>query len=149
MAIRDAHLMYSDAQVLAASGASSNIVDHGSDRNLGIGEPMCIVLNLPSAPDSADGDETYTAKLETDSDSAFGSAAQVGATATITRSDPAGSQYVIVIPPDTAIKRYTRVYYTLGGTSPSLTVDAFMAPLSQVQSPNAGMFYPRGYTITS
>lgn len=146
MAIRDAHLMYSDAQVLAATGASTNIVDHGSDRNLGLGEPLCVVLNLPVAPDAADGDETYTAKIETDDDPAFGSPAVISEDITIARASAAGTQFAIPIAPDKRIERYTRVKYTLGGTSPSLTVDAFLTPQSAVQNFHA---YPRGFTITS
>ena len=40
----DGQNLYSDAQALTATAASTNLIDHGSDRDLGIGEPLVAVI---------------------------------------------------------------------------------------------------------
>lgn len=144
MAYRDATNQYSAAQELTATAASTNIIDHGSDRNLGIGEPLVVVLHVDVALDRTTADETYAFKLQTDDNSSFSSATDVGASVSMT-TYTAGTRYVISVPPDTSLERYTRLYYTLGGTTPTGTVTAYIIPLKMLQ--NDGV-YPKGYTIS-
>jgi hypothetical protein len=143
---QDRENQYAGAQALTVSVASTDLIDHGIDRNLGLGEPMCVVITLDVAADATDNDETYTAKLQTDSDLAFGSATDVGETVTITRGDAAGSRYIIPIPADTKMERFSRLYFTLGGSTPTVTVTARLMPQRLVQSPN--VFFAKGYTIS-
>lgn len=117
---------YSEAQVVTASGLSTNKCKTGA--KLGIGEPMCVVLTLDEAPKSSDGNETYKAKLQTDDAAAFGSGTDVGQEITIPRTAEAGTRYVIPIPPDSSLEDWTAVYYTLGGTNPSLTITSRVIP---------------------
>jgi hypothetical protein len=74
--ILDAQTTLSDFQALAASGASTNLIDFTKVRNLGVGEPLALVLTLDVAADATDGNETYTAQLQTDTTAAFGAAGQ-------------------------------------------------------------------------
>lgn len=143
--ILDGQNLYSDAQALTATAASTNIIDHGADRNLGIGEPMAVVITVGVAADGTTGDETYSAQVQTDDNASFSSATSVAGAVTIARGTAAGTKFVVAIPPDTTIERYTRVYYTLGGTTPTVTVDAFMQPMSAIQ--NDG-YFPDGFTIS-
>ncbi len=135
---------YSTAQDLTASGASTNHIDHGSDRNIGIGEALALVITLDAALDRGSSNETYTAQLQTDSSSAFGSATSVGELISMT-TYAAGTRFVAVLPADTSTKQYTRVYYTLGGTTPIAKFTAELKPLRMLQ--NDGVF-PKGYTIS-
>jgi hypothetical protein len=132
----DAQLMYSDAQALTATAVSTNIVDHGADRDMGTGEPLAVVVLVDVALDGTTGDETYAVQVQTDDNSSFSSASSVGGSVSLTRGAAAGTKYVIPLPADTAIERYTRLNYTLGGTSPTGTVTAYLTPMSMIQGSN-------------
>lgn len=140
----DAQGLFSDAQALTATAASTNLIDTGVDGNLGIGEPMAVVVVLDVAADDANADETYSVALETDDNSSFSSAATV-ASATITRGDAAGTRKVLSVPADLSGERYFRLNYTLGGTSPSVTVTSFLIPQSMLEN---YVSYADGFTIS-
>lgn len=142
--IFDAYNLYSDAQALTATAASTNLIDHGSDRNIGVGEGMVVMLSLDVAADAGSSNETYVVALETDDNSSFSSAVTVGS-ATITRGDAAGTVYYIPLPPSTSMEQYSRLNYTLGGTTPSVTVTARLIPSKFVQN---NQYYAKGYTIS-
>ena len=139
----DRENQFSAAQALTASAASTDVVRVG--KNLGIGEPMCVVITVDVAAKSSDGNETYTAKLQTDDAAAFGSATDIGETVTITRGDPIGTRKIIPVPPNVNADDYLRVYYTLGGTNPTVSVTARLMPQAAIQN-NA--VYPAGNTIS-
>lgn len=141
----DRENQYSGAQALTATAASTDIVDHGADRNIGIGEPMCVLVTVDVAADGTTGDETYTAKVETDDNAAFGSPTTISMEVTIPRTAVAGDKFAIPIPPDTNSERFTRVKYTLGGTTPTLTATARLVPQKFLQN---NVVYPKGYTIS-
>lgn len=122
---------YSDAQVLTATAASTDLVDHGADRNLGIGEPMVVEILLDVAADATTGDETYSAALQVDDSASFGSPTTIGSV-TIAAGAAAGTRYYIPVPPNTAFERYSRLNFTLGGTTPTVTVTAHLVPQSFV-----------------
>lgn len=140
----DAQHLFSDAQALTASAASTNLVDLGGDHNVGIGEPMAVVISVDVALDGTTGDETYVFTVEADSTAAFSSAATI-ATKTAARGDAAGTKYVLPIPADESAEQFLRVYYTLGGTTPTGTVTAFLIPQSMIQN---YVSYPDGFTIS-
>lgn len=141
--ILDSKNQYSAAQALTVSAASTNAIDHGAARNLGVGEELVVVITVGVAPKKSDGDETYAAKTQTDSDSAFGTVAD-GFSVTIPRTAAQGAKYVIPLPNDGSIKRYTRTYYTLGGTNPAITLSAELLPAKFVQN---DFYFPKGYVI--
>lgn len=143
--ILDAQLQFSDAQAFSSSGASTNLVDFGVDRNIGIGEEMAVLLVLDAAADDGNSDETYVFDIQADSDSGFGSAVSVGSI-TVTRGAAAGSQYAFLLPKGTETDRYMRLNATLGGTSPSVTVTAFVTPAKSVDK--ADVYYASGYTVS-
>lgn len=144
--ILDSQNLYSDAQALTATAASTNLIDHGADRNLGIGEPMALVITIDVAADGTTGDETYSAQLQTDDNSGFSSATSVGGAVSIPRTTAvAGTKYVMAVPPDTTFERYSRVNFTLAGTTPTVTLTAFLQPMSAIQ--NDG-YYADAITIS-
>jgi len=140
----DAQLLFSDAQALTATAASTNIVDLGVDGNIGIGEPMAVVVVVDVALDDTTGDETYVIDVEADDNSGFSSATTI-ATKTATRGDAAGTRYVLSLPADDSAERYIRVNYTLGGTTPTGTVTAFLIPQNMIQNDK---YYADGFTIS-
>lgn len=129
----DSQLLFSDAQAVTADAASTNYVDLGvTGRGLFEGEPMAVVLQIDVAADGTTTDETYEFQVETDDDSAFGSPTDLLAHSIGYAALTAGSLHVLPVPVNSAFERYVRVYYNVGGTSPSVTVTAFLQPLSMV-----------------
>ena len=131
----DKLLELADAQALTATGNTTNTIDLGSDRDVGNGQTLYLVLSLDVAPDAANSDETYVFTLTTDDNSSFSSATTI-LTQTITRGTAAGTRYVLPIP--SANERYLRGTFTLGGTTPSVTYTAWITG----QEPTAWAAYP-------
>ena len=141
--ILDSLLKFSDAQALTATADSTNVIDLGNDRDIGKGEPMALVVTVGVAADFTTGDETYQFQLETDDNAAFSSATVVGDVTVAAANLAAGDK--VVIPLGQTNERYLQARYVLGGTSPSVTVDAYLQPLSMV---DASATYASGYSIT-
>lgn len=139
--ILDAQLMFSDAQALAAPGVSTNLLDVRS-LNLSGGEPMALVISVDVAPDAGNGDETYTAQLQTDDAAAFSSPANLGGAFPIPRNTLVGTRFVIPLPyPFGLAERYLRISYTLGGTTPSITLSAYLSPRYMAPGASENVFY--------
>lgn len=131
----DKLLELSDAQALTATGNTTNVIDLGSDRDVGNGQPLYLVLSLDVAPDGTTGDETYVFTLTTDDNSGFSSATTI-LTQTVPRSTAAGTKYVLPLP--SANERYLRGTFTLGGTTPTVTFSAWITK----EEPAAWAAYP-------
>lgn len=140
--ILDALNQYSDAQALTATAASTNVVDHGQERRIGTGEPMAVLITVDVA--LAGTSPTFAAALQSDDNSGFASAATVATTKTYT-SLAAGAKVVLPVPPGEATERYTRLNYTLGGTTPTVTVTAELVPMSMIDQAH---LYADGFDIT-
>ena len=138
----DAQHLFSDAQALTATAVSTNVIDLGGDHNVGIGEPMAVVITLDVGTDFTTGDETYVVTLQTGSSA---TPTTVIATKEIVGLQAAGEKFVLSIPADTTGERYLRVNYTLAGTTPSVTVTAFLIPQNMIQNYVA---YADGFTIS-
>jgi hypothetical protein len=141
----DAHLLFSDAQAVTADANSTNIIDLGVGRNLFDGEPLAVVLVIDVAANVADADETYEFEVHTDDNSALSSSTQLIAQAIAGAALTAGSTHVIPVPVGVTLERYLGLKFDVGGTTPSVTVTAFLQPLSMVQKYKS---YPKGYTIS-
>jgi len=145
----DAQQLFSDAQALTATAVSTNLIDLGSDRNIGVGEQMCVVINFDVGADFTTTDETYQFDLQTDDNSSFSSATVVNrrvvANADAALINSAGKRLVLALPADNSVERYLRLNFTLAGTTPSATVTAHLQPMSMVQ---AEAVYADGITIS-
>lgn len=128
----DKQNQYSNAQSISSSTTSTNYINHGADRNLGMGTPLVVEMVVTTALDAGNSDETYSAVLQTDDNSSFSSATTVASFSTMTRGDAAGTRYFAIIPPTTVMEQYSRISFTLGGTSPSLAVSAWLRPYNDV-----------------
>lgn len=127
----DAQLQFSAAQALTATAVSTNVIDLGAVRQIGVGEPMCIVLAAIVAADFTTGNETYQVDIQTDDNSAFSSATTLSSTVITAAQLTLGAIRVIAVP-QTGMERYLRLNYTLGGTTPTLTASSWLQPLSMV-----------------
>lgn len=126
----DKRLELSDGQALSATGASTNVADLGAAGDLGAGEAMALVVQCDVA--LAGTSPTLNIKLQKDTVAAMSSPEDVIQWPQLTAM-AVGEQLIIPIPPGAADQRFTRAYYTLGGTTPSVTLSAFIAPMSEVQ----------------
>ena len=139
----DSQLLLSDAQALTATADSTNVIDLGSDRDVGRGCPMALFISVDVAADVASGNETYQFQLETD-DNAGMSSSTIVADATIDKTAlTAGSRHVI--PMGITNERYLQGVYTLGGTSPSVTITASVQPMDMVATED--VVYASGYSV--
>jgi hypothetical protein len=134
--ILDMQSLFSDDQAVAGSNvASTNMIDLGAPgtpplsaialvRDIGKGTPIeiliqCTVAHAGTAP-------TLDVTLEMDTTDAFGSATTVG-TAVQMAGAAVGDRASIFFLPEGITERYLRVYYTVGGTTPTITVTAGIA----------------------
>lgn len=141
--ILDSLLQLSNAQSLTATAVSTNVIDLGSDRDVGVGEPMAAVVTIGVAADYTSTNETYQFTLQTATDEAFSSPVTVVSSAAINGDElPAGAK--VVLPIGHSNLRYLRVSYTLAGTTPTATVDAFISPLSFIDGVT---YYASGYEV--
>lgn len=127
--------MFSDGQALTVTVASTNYKDFSKDRNVGIGEQMCVVVVPTVAAGNPNGNETYTFAVQTDDNSSFSSATTLSSRAILAADLTVGSVHVLPIPADKSAERYMRVYYTLAGTTPTVTVKVALLPITDVENP--------------
>lgn len=135
---------FSAAQALTATAVSTNVIDLGVDRDIGIGEEIAVVVSVQTAADYTTTDETYQVTVQTDDNDSFSSPTTVVQSAVINGDElPAGAKIVLMI--GHTNERYLRLNYTLAGTTPSVTVDAFLSPSDMV---DGYTYYADGYAIT-
>src|SRR5688500_16191341 len=111
--IHDAQLLFSDAQALTGTTpvASTNVIDLGSDRNIGVGEPLVVLITVDVAAGGTA--PTLTPTLQTDDNAAFSSPATVATMAAIAAAAlTAGAKIVMPIPANLDAERYLRLSYT-------------------------------------
>lgn len=143
----DAQCQLSSAQAITADAVSTNAYDlgalptgtaNGSRVDPSIGEPMGIVIVVTVAADSTTGDETYAFEAIQSTVTALTSpdvlvrvpftAAQAAAGALA-----AGTVIVVPLPSGSITKEFIGLNYDVGGTTPTITVSSWLAPLSEIQ----------------
>ena len=121
--IFDKLLQFSANQALSATAASDNSVDLGASRPIGPGEPLWLVVVAKTG--LAGTTPTMTVGVETDDNSSFSSAATQIVSGSLTDTTfPTGT--IFSMPWPMVNEQYARLKYTLGGTTPTATVDAFL-----------------------
>lgn len=121
--IIDKLMELSDDQALTATAASTNTVDFGATRDIAPGEPMYLVVTSKAAPGGTS--PTIAISIETDDNTGFSSATTLVSSGTLAAA-AFGLGTRIVIPVPHGCERYVRGKFTLGGTSPTFTVDAHL-----------------------
>jgi hypothetical protein len=139
----DSFTQLASAQALTSTGAvSEDYIDLQNARDIGIGEPLALVINVKVAAGGTA--PTLTASVEVDDNTSFSSATVVCSTGALAAAAlTLGAQIVLPIPPlstlitsnpSAAEGRYLRANLVLGGTTPTLTVDAQIMPMSMIQN---------------
>jgi len=132
----DSKLQFSDAQALTVIGAvSTNVIDLAGDINIGKGEPMGVAIIIGVDADIGDTDETYQFSLQTATDAAFTTPVALMTTEEFDGSTlKAGA--IIVIPVGWTNLQFLRLNSVLGGTTPTVTISAYLQPLSMIDGDN-------------
>ena len=125
MSMVDARLEFSSAQALTASADSTNVVDlTQTARQIGAGRPMFVHFNVTVAADFTSSDETYTFGVATGAATSLGTV--LSSRAIVAGTLVAGYNFTMAVP-TTGVLRYIGVEYVLAGTSPTITVDAYLS----------------------
>ena len=143
--ILDKDLQLSDSQALTATAVATNVIDLGAARDIFSGEPMCIMMNVEVAADFTSANETYAFGIETDDNSSLSSATVLSSVTLAASVLTAKSVHILPIPSAATLERYLGLRYTLGGTTPTVTVSAHLIPLSMAHKYR---LYADGITIS-
>lgn len=134
----DKLLQLGNAQEVTSSAASTNVVDFGASRDMGPGEPLCVVVTCEEDAASGGGSATVVVGLQTDSAEGFGTVKTVLSTPAIAQANITDGKVVAVIALPPSMQRYVRLYYTVA--SGPLTAGMFTAhimPMAAVQTADA------------
>ncbi len=142
MAVIDALLLFSSAQALTETADATNVIDLKAAGMLGSGKPLQVVIKVDVAADGTTTDETYTFSVTTDDNASLNSDTTIATKTIGYASLTANSLHTIDIPENVATEQYLGLVYTLGGTSPSVTVTAWLAEKGSVPSLHK---FPNGY----
>lgn len=119
----DKRLQVSAQQALSATAPSTDVIDLGSLRLIGPGEPLWWVI--AARVGLAGTTPTLDIAVQTDDNSAFSSPATL-----LSYPQLAAAGFTLgtrlVIPMTFTNERYLRLNYTMGGTTPTATVDAWL-----------------------
>lgn len=140
--ILDAQNSFSNGQAVTGAGAtpSTDSVDLGAIRQMGVGEPLYVVVNVPVGAGGTT--PTLSVGIQTDDNSAFSSPATLSTSPVYPAAQiGAGAQFVYPLPVS-GMERHLRLLYTLGGTSPTITLDAHLVTSAQLAA-----LYPSGWAI--
>ena len=156
--ILDAQNQFSSSQAITTDAVGTNVIDLSQDRSIGNGEPMCVMFTVIVAADQGAGDEDYTFDVEYASNAAQSTGRQLigrrvfeSGTPTAPAQDAdllvAGFSFFVPIPPTklSESEQFLGVRYDTLGTTPTITMSAYLMPMSMVDATNN---YADGYDIT-
>lgn len=110
--ILDAENQVSDSQAITSSAASSDYLDQGAARDLGVSDDVHLQIDVTETFAAA-GDATLQPAIRADSDSAFGSAIVAAQLRAIAKADLVeGARFYVPLPPGLK-KRYLQAYFTV------------------------------------
>lgn len=142
MALIDAQTRLGTAQALSASGATTDYLDTTKARNLGDGEALAMVFTVTTA--IAGTTPTCSFAVQSDSSSGFGTAVTHVTASPAAAALVVGAQIVVVIPVAVAVGQFIRGLFTLGGTTPTISVTTDIVPLSMVKKT---ALYASGFAV--
>ena len=125
--ILDAQLLFDDNAQHLTTEASTNLIDFGAIRNMGVGEDIYFVIQVDTAFTDGSSDSTMAITLESDDNAAFNSAATAQTVGTFAALSAIGSRLVVKLKPESINERYLRVKYTVANGD--LTTGKFTAYL--------------------
>lgn len=141
--ILDNTLVFSDAQAVTATAASTNLVDFGAVRNMGVGENLYVVVLLDVAMTDSGSDSTITVALEGDSTTTV-TPDYTRNLFTFSAVSAAGTMKIARLSPADVALQYLQLKYTTANGD--LTTGSFTAFITHdIQAYNS---YADGITIS-
>lgn len=150
----DAQLQVWNAAALTSTAVSTNAIDLGAAvnsgilRSVGTGEPVGFAISVGVAADHTTGDETYEFDIITATANDLTTGQLIIAKYVVLFSAlTAGSLLFLPIPPNWAGavgQEFVGLKYVGGGTTPTITVTAWLTLASMVQEQ---AFYPTLITV--
>lgn len=123
----DSQELFSDSQAITATAASTNLVDLGAIRDLGLGENIYVVVACTVAMTDASSDSTVTVTIETDDSASFGSATTTQTIGAFAAVSAAGTQLIARLGIGQMNERFARLKYTVAnGNLTTGSFDAFL-----------------------
>lgn len=141
--IQDAQNQFSKTQAVTIAAASTNLIDFGIARDLGVGENLFLVVTVDVALTDANSNSGCRVDVETCSSAAFGTNA-VAQTFTIPAVSAIGAKFVQRLQPLAWNERYARLKFT--PTTDALTAGSFTSEI--VKDADLYTTYKKGYTIS-
>lgn len=143
--INDSQLYFSNAQALTATADATNVIDASIARQLGDGRPLSVFIHVNVAADGTTTDETYAFSITTDDNASLSSDTTVVGPVSKTYTQLAiNTLHEIPIPQNSVFEQYIGLVYTLGGTTPTVTVTSWLGISGQLPSVKT---YPNGYNV--
>ena len=121
--ILDKSLLLSDAQAVTTTAASTNVIDTGAEGQA-IEPGSWVYVNISTAFTIAGATKTVQAQLQTGTSATMADGvtlATSAAVSTVTAGSP-----IMKLKVPLGLKRYVRLYYTMGGTASAGNIDAFI-----------------------
>jgi hypothetical protein len=156
--IIDAQNLFSDAQAVTADAVGTNVIDLSQNRAIGSGEPMAVCFQVDVAADQTTGDEDYTFDVEVATNAAQTTGRQLLGRRVFESGTPAapaqdadllvaGFKFYIALPPIQLSEsaQFLGIRYDVAGTTPTITVTAFLIPMSMVDN---WIAFPDAITIS-
>lgn len=144
----DKEMLLCDAQAFSADAESTNAIDLGNvtpKNDPGAGERMVVKCTVDVAADYTTADETYEFQFIQSANANLSSPDNLISRTIAAATLVAGYEFEIPIPAGAINKRYVGLYFNGGGTTPTITLTAFLTLASMV---DARKNYAKGYTIT-
>jgi len=142
----DALGLVSDNQAVTATAFSTNTIDLlGANRTIGTGEPIGFGLAVDVAADITTSDETYTVEVVESDNANLSTPTVIGSVTLAAALLAIGALHWLPIAPGKPVKRYIGLRYTVAGTTPSVTVTAWLTAHKLFSI--ATRAYPKGYGI--
>lgn len=140
----DAHNLFDDNAEHLTTEASTNLIDLGAVRNMGVGEDIYFVIQVDTAFTDGSSNSTMAITLETDDNASFSSATTAQTIGTFAALAAAGTRLIAKLQPNAINERYLRVKYTVANGD--LSTGKFTAFLTK--DIDAFTAYPDGITIS-
>lgn len=140
--ILDRENAFSQSQAVtgAATTASTDVIDLSQVRQIGSGKDLYAVITVEVAAGGTT--PTMAILVQSDDNAGFSSATTMLTSPTFAAAQLTSSTQIVIPLPQQGYERYLRLAYTLGGTSPTITVSAHLAETYQQDAK-----YPGGFTV--
>lgn len=136
----DSRTVFSNSQAITGDGASTNHIDLGANRDIGVGTPLWFVVILDEAFNTL---TSLAIQLETDDNDSFSTPTKlVNQSFLLAALTPAGKR-LLAVPIPQGAERYLRAYYDVTGTDP--TTGKLTAAI--VANPDFRKHYAKGYSV--